>query len=145
MGLPHRSALVREINTIKFIDDSKGTNVGAVVAALSDYQGTAIPILGGDGKGQDFSPLRIAVSVSCRAVILIGRDKAIIATVLEGLKIPIVMADSMEDAVKAAYKKAKEGDAVILSPGCASFDMFQDYKERAQYFINSVNFLAESL
>ncbi|MAW33272.1 MAG: UDP-N-acetylmuramoyl-L-alanine--D-glutamate ligase [Proteobacteria bacterium] len=145
IGLPHRLALVREINAIKFIDDSKGTNVGAVVAALSDYQGTAIPILGGDGKGQDFTPLRIAVSVSCRAVILIGRDKAIIATVLEGLKIPIVLADSMEDAVNGAFKKAKRGDSVILSPGCASFDMFKDYKERAQYFINSVNFLAESL
>ena len=145
IGLPHRSALVREIDAIKFIDDSKGTNVGAVVAALSDYQGTAIPILGGDGKGQDFRPLRFAVSASCRAVILIGRDKEMIATVLKDLKIPMVLAGSMDDAVSAAFKIAKKGDAVILSPGCASFDMFKDYKERAQYFINSVNFLAESL
>ncbi len=144
-GLPHRVHMIGEFKGVKFIDDSKGTNVGATVAALGSYSGTAILILGGEGKGQDFMPLRDAVSKGCRGVVLMGRDKNKIATVFEGLDLPIKYVNNMDDAVKGAYQYCRDGDVVLLSPACASFDMFEDYKDRSRAFRVSVESLAELL
>ncbi len=144
-GLPHRVDLIMEFKGVKFIDDSKGTNVGATVAALNGYCGTAIPILGGDGKGQNFWPLREAVAKGCRGVILMGRDKHKIADTLDGIGLPIEFVSNMDEAVQAAYQTCREGDVVLLSPACASFDMFKDYKDRSNAFKISVKSLARSL
>ncbi len=130
-----------------FYDDSKGTNVGATYAALQGLVGPndtkkIVLIAGGDGKGQDFSPLADVVAKNARAVVLIGRDAAQIETALSGTKVALMNADSLEAAVKAAYGLAKAGDAVLLSPACASFDMFRNYVHRAEVFVQSVKGLA---
>jgi UDP-N-acetylmuramoylalanine--D-glutamate ligase len=146
-GLPHRVEWVADIGHVAFYDDSKGTNVGATYAAL---QGLVSPndskkivlIVGGDGKGQDFSPLKEIVAKNARAVVLIGRDAGQIETALNGTKVALMKADSLEAAVKAAYGLAKAGDAVLLSPACASFDMFRNYVHRAEVFVQSVKGLA---
>ncbi len=143
-GLPNRVALIRVFNGVNFIDDSKATNVGATVAALNNFNGTAVPILGGDGKGQDFSPLKSAVAISSRGVILIGQDKDVIAESLSGLKIPVKFASNMEDAVNLALQIGHRGDSVILSPACASFDMFKNYQERGRVFQEVTSKLIES-
>ena len=137
-GLPHRVQKVSEIGGIAFFDDSKGTNVGATVAALAGMDRPSVVILGGDGKGQDFTPLRRAVEQRARAVVLIGRDREQIAGVLEGLAVPIERAADMRDAVRRALRLARSGDAVLLSPACASFDMFTNYQHRAQAFVDAV-------
>ena len=133
-GLPHRMQRVATAGGIVFLDDSKGTNVGATVAALQGMQTPAVLIAGGEGKGQDFSPLAPAVAKHARAVVLIGRDKKIIASALSAAGVPISFADSMQMAVAAAFALAKPGDAVLLSPACASFDMFRDYAHRGEEF-----------
>jgi UDP-N-acetylmuramoylalanine--D-glutamate ligase len=96
-------------------------------------------ILGGDGKGQDFSPLRNLVINKCKSVAIIGQDKNIILEVLSGLDIPIKLCDTLEDAISTCMKYAISGDAIVLSPACASWDMFDNYKHRAQVFVDYVN------
>ena len=143
-GLPHRVQKVAEIDGVTFYDDSKGTNVGATVAALSGMRQRVVLIAGGDGKGQDFSPLRSAVAARARAVVLIGRDSDKIAQSIESSGVPMQRARTMEEAVRMSLAAAREGDAVLLSPACASFDMFRDYEHRAQVFVQAVKRLGEA-
>lgn len=144
-GLPHRVELVAEIGGVLFYDDSKGTNVGATCAALAGLPQKAVLIVGGDGKGQDFSPLRAAVRQNARAVVLIGRDGAQMGAVLKDMNIPLLNATSLESAVQMAFNAAKAGDAVLLSPACASFDMFRNYVHRAEVFVGAVNALKSEI
>jgi len=143
-GLPHRVQQVAEINGVEFFDDSKGTNVGATVAALNGLARPVVLIAGGDGKAQDFSPLAPAVAQHARAVVLIGRDAGLIAQALAGCGVPLVRARDMDDAVLAAYKASRPGDAVVLSPACASYDMFRNYVHRAEVFVRAVTRLREA-
>jgi UDP-N-acetylmuramoylalanine--D-glutamate ligase len=191
-GLPHRVERVAEMDGITYYDDSKGTNVGATVAALqglggmtrcAQASGAGVPpprllpqsagsaitndlasvvgspsrmasssisnvseagcksilIAGGEGKGQNFAPLKMAVAQHARAVVLIGRDAQLIAAALNGSGVKVVCAENMQDAVHQATRLAQRGDAVLLSPACASFDMFRNYKHRAEVFIQSVH------
>jgi UDP-N-acetylmuramoylalanine--D-glutamate ligase len=135
-GLAHRVEFVAEIGGRKFYDDSKGTNVGATVAALQGFAEPVVLIAGGDGKGQDFSPLRKAVSKT-RAVVLIGRDGPQIEQAINGA-CRVGRAESMDDAVRLAYALSEPGDVVLLSPACASWDMFRNYAHRAEVFIKAV-------
>jgi UDP-N-acetylmuramoylalanine--D-glutamate ligase len=137
-GLPHRVEKVAEINGVTYYDDSKGTNVGATVAALNGLGRTAVVILGGDGKGQDFSPLQKVVTQHARVAVLLGRDAAKIADALKETGVPLLMARDMRDAVRISAAEALEGDAVLMSPACASFDMFKNYAHRAEVFIAAV-------
>jgi UDP-N-acetylmuramoylalanine--D-glutamate ligase len=141
-GLPHRVERVMELNGIAFYDDSKGTNVGATAAALKGMEQAVVLIAGGDGKGQNFSPLKEAVHAKARAVVLIGRDANLIAKAIEPSGVRQLRADDMAEAVALAYGAARAGDAVLLSPACASFDMFKNYTHRAQVFIEAVRALA---
>lgn len=148
-GEPHRVELVMNIGGVDYYDDSKGTNVGATVAALnglgsSQCEGSRrlLLIAGGDGKGQDFSPLAQPVSAYARAVFLIGRDAPAIRTALEASGIELHDCASLEQAVKSAADAAQPGDAVLLSPACASLDMFKNYAHRAEVFVSSVKDMA---
>ncbi len=143
-GLPHRVEFVAEIGGVRFYDDSKGTNVGATEAALRGMDRKVVVILGGDGKGQDFSPLRNAVAANARAVVLIGRDAPAIEKAVAGNGVPVEKAATMEAAVELAFGLAREGDAVLLSPACASFDMFRNYVHRAQVFVEAVRALGQA-
>jgi UDP-N-acetylmuramoylalanine--D-glutamate ligase len=133
-GLPHRVQLVAEAHGVRFYDDSKGTNVGASVAALEGFTQPVVLIAGGDGKGQDFAPLVPAVQAHAHAVVLIGRDAPAIERALAGAGVTLIRASSMEEAVATAYENAGHGDAVLLSPACASFDMFRNYGHRGDVF-----------
>jgi UDP-N-acetylmuramoylalanine--D-glutamate ligase len=133
-GLPHRTVLVAQANGVGYYDDSKGTNVGATVAALEGFAQPVVLIAGGDGKGQDFSPLAPAVKKHARAVVLIGRDAPAIEAALQGAGVAVVRAGDMADAVAKAASLAKPGDVVLLSPACASFDMFRNYPHRGEVF-----------
>jgi UDP-N-acetylmuramoylalanine--D-glutamate ligase len=137
-GLPHRVEKVAEVNGITYYDDSKGTNVGATEAALKGLGKPAIVILGGDGKGQDFSPLKDAVAQHARAAVLIGRDGPLIGQALQGCGKPVLKARDMDEAVMIATANAQPGDAVLMSPACASFDMYKSYLHRAEVFIAAV-------
>ena len=137
-GLPHRVQKIAEIDGVIFYDDSKGTNVGATVAALNGMRQKVVLIAGGDGKGQDFTPLKSAVAARVRTVVLIGRDGDKIAHSIEGSGVPMQRARTMEEAVRMSLAAAREGDAVLLSPACASFDMFRDYEDRARVFVQAV-------
>ncbi|CAG0974676.1 UDP-N-acetylmuramoylalanine--D-glutamate ligase [Methylophilaceae bacterium] len=141
-GLPHRVEWVAEIGDVSFYDDSKGTNVGATCAALAGLPQKVVLIAGGDGKGQDFTPLSAPVKENARAVVLIGRDAALIEKALAATDVPLLKADSLQDAVTRAFHLALPGDAVLLSPACASFDMFRNYLHRAEVFCESVHALA---
>lgn len=134
-GLEHRMQKVFEHRGIVFIEDSKGTNVGAVVAGVSGLICPVHLILGGDGKGQDFTPLRQLVMAKCKSVAVIGKDKGKILGVLEGLEARVMACNSLEQAIDFCYNNAIIGDSVVLSPACASWDMFRDYKHRAQVFV----------
>jgi UDP-N-acetylmuramoylalanine--D-glutamate ligase len=140
-GLPHRVEAVAEIKDVIYYDDSKGTNVGATVAALQGLGRKAVVILGGDGKGQDFSPLAPAVKEHARAIVLIGRDARKIAEVLQDCDVPMLHASDMNDAVAKSAELAQAGDAVLMSPACASFDMYRNYVHRAEVFISAVRTL----
>ena len=140
-GLPHRVQKIAEIRSVSYFDDSKGTNVGATVAALRGMPGKVVLIAGGDGKGQDFSPLKEAVSRHARGVVLIGRDREHIASAITATMVPIVRAGDMVEAVRSAAALASPGDAVLLSPACASFDMYRDYEHRAKAFAEAVDTL----
>ncbi|MFA5171430.1 MAG: UDP-N-acetylmuramoyl-L-alanine--D-glutamate ligase [Sulfuriferula sp.] len=142
-GLPHRVEWVAKIGGVDFYDDSKGTNVGATEAALNGMDKPVVLIVGGEGKGQDFTPLAAAVKKSARAVVQIGRDGELIAQAITSAGVPILRAESMEQAVAMAYAQAQAGDAVLLSPACASFDMFKNYAHRAEVFIAAVKNQAE--
>ena len=142
-GLPHRVEWVAERNGVTYYDDSKGTNVGATAAALSGMPGKVVLIAGGDGKGQDFSPLRAAVAQHARAVLLIGRDAPLIRAALDGCGVPLHGAATLEEAVTQAARVAQPGDAVLLSPACASWDMFRNYAHRAEVFIAAVRRLEQ--
>jgi UDP-N-acetylmuramoylalanine--D-glutamate ligase len=136
-GLPHRSELVAEQAGVRWYNDSKGTNVGATVATLTGLRGPLILIAGGDGKGQDFRPLAEAVTSKVRAIVLLGRDGGLIAAGLNGV-VATHRADDMEQAVALAAHLAQPGDGVLLSPACASFDMFRNYEERGMAFTDAV-------
>lgn len=141
-GLPHRVEWVADIAGVSFYDDSKGTNVGATCAALAGLPQKIVLIAGGDGKGQDFTPLTAPVKDNARAVVLIGRDASLIERALKQAGMPLIKADSLEQAIELAYKTALPGDAVLLSPACASFDMFRNYVHRAEVFCAAVHQLA---
>lgn len=144
-GEPHRVEPVGIVNEVEYFDDSKGTNVGATVAALQGLgaERKLVVILGGDGKGQDFAPLADPVARYARAVVLIGRDGPQIRAVLEDTGVPLLDAASMEEAVKVATQRAHAGDAVLMSPACASFDMFRNYPHRAEVFRAAVQAVAD--
>jgi UDP-N-acetylmuramoylalanine--D-glutamate ligase len=145
-GEPHRVQLIASLGGVEYYDDSKGTNVGATVAALEGLAAgrNLIVILGGDGKGQDFTPLAAPLARHCRAAVLVGRDAAAIRSVLAKPAggVELIDAESLPDAVRRAAGLAHPGDAVILSPACASFDMFRDYRHRAEVFVVAVRELA---
>lgn len=143
-GEPHRVTPVAVVHDVEYFDDSKGTNVGATVAALTGLgaERKLVLIAGGDGKGQDFSPLADPVRSHARAVVLIGRDAPRIRAALEGTGVALLDADSMQAAVELAAAQARTGDAVLMSPACASFDMFDNYGHRAQVFCDAVQGLA---
>lgn len=143
-GEPHRVQPVGILNGVEYFDDSKGTNVGATVAALQGLgsERQVVVILGGEGKGQDFSPLAAPVQRYVRAVLLIGRDAPLIRAALAQTGVTQLDASSMADAVQQASAQAHAGDAVLMSPACASFDMFDNYEHRAQVFVAAVQALA---
>ena len=144
-GEPHRVASVAIVNEVEYVDDSKGTNVGATVAALQGLGADRrlVVILGGDGKGQDFSPLAAPVARYARAVVLIGRDGPRIREALQDAGVPLHDAADMDLAVTTAASLAQSGDAVLMSPACASLDMFEHYGHRAEVFCRAVAHLAE--
>jgi UDP-N-acetylmuramoylalanine--D-glutamate ligase len=146
-GEPHRVQPVGRVGEVEAFDDSKGTNVGATVAALIGLGTDKAPaklvvILGGDGKGQDFAPLAEPVALHARAVALIGRDAPAIEQALAGVEIPKQRHDDLPSAVRWCFAQARGGDAVLLSPACASLDMFRNYGHRAEVFVQAVRDLA---
>ena len=143
-GLPHRVEWVANIDDVDYFDDSKGTNVGATCAALSGLSQKVVLIAGGDGKGQDFSPLKQPVIDNARAVVLIGRDAPLIEKELLETGVALYHAADLPEAVNIARKLAQAEDAVLLSPACASFDMFKNYVHRAEVFVNAVKRLEQA-
>ena len=141
-GEPHRMAFVRSIRGIDFFNDSKGTNVGATAAGLEGLGRRIVLIAGGVGKGQDFEPLVPVIKRHVSAVILIGQDGPLLSQVLAPSEVPCVLARDMKHAVAQAFEHAQEGDAIVLSPACASFDMFNNYPHRGQVFVGTVMDLA---
>lgn len=141
-GEPHRVELIASFDGVDYVDDSKGTNVGATVAALDGLAQHCVLIAGGDGKGQDFAPLAAPVTRWCRAVALIGRDTPALQEALAQTGVPLHAYASLEAAVRAASELAAPGDAVLLSPACASLDMFTNYAHRAQVFTQAVHEIA---
>ena len=146
-GLEHRCEYVQTIANVRYYNDSKGTNVGATLAAIDGLgaaiavkQGKLALILGGQGKGQDFKPLRTAIQKYVKAVILIGEDAALIEQAIQG-STTILHANSLKDAVDLAQQATQAEDVVLLSPACASFDMFKSYNDRGQQFVACVNAL----
>ena len=143
-GEPHRMESVAVLDGVEYFDDSKGTNVGATAAALNSLgsERRLVLILGGEGKGQDFAPLADPVARYARAVVLIGRDAPLIKAVLRSAGAQLFDAVSMQEAVGLAAAQAQPGDAVLMSPACASFDMFENYAHRARVFCDAVRELA---
>jgi UDP-N-acetylmuramoylalanine--D-glutamate ligase len=136
-GLPHRSQWTIRYQGVDWFNDSKGTNVGATLAALNGMPGKVVLIAGGTAKEADFSPLREAVQRKARGVILMGQDAKLIAQSIAGT-VPVVFVEDMRSAVARAAELAKPGDSVLLSPACASFDMYRDYQERGEVFMHTV-------
>ena len=136
-GLAHRTEWIAEIAAVTYVDDSKGTNVGATLAAVNGMQGPLVLIAGGEGKNQDFRPLAQAFRGKVRHIVLIGRDAPRLAEALQGI-CPIERCDTLQDAVTAAARAASPGDTVLLSPACASLDMFRDYAHRGEVFARAV-------
>jgi UDP-N-acetylmuramoylalanine--D-glutamate ligase len=148
-GEPHRVEFVATVNGVEAYDDSKGTNVGATVAALNGLGEDKSPsklvvILGGDGKGQDFSPLATPVQRHVRAVATLGRDAEAIEQVLRYTGVPVQRHATLEEATRWAFQRAHAGDAVLLSPACASLDMFRNYAHRAEVFVAEVQAIASA-
>jgi UDP-N-acetylmuramoylalanine--D-glutamate ligase len=142
-GLPHRAQWVAERNGVRYVNDSKGTNVGATLAAVAGFAEPLVVIAGGDGKGQDFSPLANAFRGKVRTTVLLGRDAGLIETALAGV-CHTVRVNTMEEAVRAAARYAQPGDTVLLSPACSSLDMFRDYAQRGAVFAAAVQELSSS-
>ncbi|BCA27267.1 UDP-N-acetylmuramoyl-L-alanine--D-glutamate ligase [Metapseudomonas otitidis] len=144
-GLAHRCQWVRELRGVAYYDDSKATNVGAALAAIeglgADIDGKLVLIAGGDGKGADFSGLTAPVARYCRAVVLLGRDAELIAAAL-GDAVPLVRVKTLDEAVQRCAELAQEGDAVLLSPACASLDMFKNFEERGRLFAQAAEGLS---
>lgn len=144
-GLAHRCQWVRELRGVAYYDDSKATNVGAALAAIeglgADINGKLVLIAGGDGKGADFSGLTAPVARYCRAVVLLGRDAELIAAAL-GDAVPLVRVKTLDEAVQRCAELAREGDAVLLSPACASLDMFKNFEERGRLFAQAAEGLS---
>jgi len=136
-GLPHRAQWVADIKGVRYINDSKGTNVGATLAAVGGLSGPLVVIAGGDGKGQEFTPLAAAFRGKVRTAVLLGRDAGLIETALAGI-CHTARVDSMQEAVQAAARFAQAGDTVLLSPACSSLDMFRDYAQRGEVFAAAV-------
>lgn len=150
-GEPHRVETVMTVSGVRYIDDSKGTNVGATVAAIEGLgfenkgnQKSIVLIAGGDGKDQDFSPLMLPVAQYVHTVLLIGKDAQDIKNALENSGASLVLCDSLEKAVSDAATMANTGDIVLLSPACASMDMFKNYAHRAEVFVSAVKEVALS-
>ncbi|MBC9252103.1 UDP-N-acetylmuramoyl-L-alanine--D-glutamate ligase [Pseudomonas alcaligenes] len=143
-GLAHRCQWVRELRGVSYYDDSKATNVGAALAAIeglgADIAGKLVLIAGGDGKGADFSALKAPVAKFCRAVVLLGRDAEQIAAAL-GNAAPLVRVSTLDEAVQRCAELAEAGDAVLLSPACASLDMFKNFEERGRLFAQAAEAL----
>jgi UDP-N-acetylmuramoylalanine--D-glutamate ligase len=140
-GLPHRAQWVADLGGVRYVNDSKGTNVGATLAAVGGLTGPLVLIAGGDGKGQDFTPLAHAFRGKVRTTVLLGRDAGLLETALAGI-CHTTRAATMEDAVRDAARFAKPGDTVLLSPACSSLDMFRDYAHRGNVFAAAVKELA---
>jgi UDP-N-acetylmuramoylalanine--D-glutamate ligase len=140
-GLAHRAQWVADIKGVRYINDSKGTNVGATLAAVGGLAGPLVVIAGGDGKGQDFSPLAAAFRGKVRTTVLLGRDAGLIETALAGI-CHTARVDDMREAVRAAARFAQPGDTVLLSPACSSLDMFRDYAQRGEVFAAAVKELS---
>ncbi|MDB6143258.1 MAG: murD [Pseudomonas sp.] len=144
-GLAHRCQWLRERSGVSYYDDSKATNVGAALAAIeglgADISGKLVLIAGGDGKGADFSALRAPVAARCRAVVLLGRDAELVAQAV-GDAVPLIRVKTLDEAVLRAAEIAQDGDAVLLSPACASLDMFKNYEERGRLFAQAVEALS---
>jgi UDP-N-acetylmuramoylalanine--D-glutamate ligase len=136
-GLPHRSQWVADINGVRFVDDSKGTNVGATLAAVAGMPGSLVVIAGGQGKGQDFAPLAPAFRGKVRHVVLLGQDAKLLDEALQGVA-TTQFAKDMSEAVQLAANAARVGETVLLSPACASLDMFRDYGHRGDVFAAAV-------
>jgi UDP-N-acetylmuramoylalanine--D-glutamate ligase len=128
---------VADIQGVRYINDSKGTNVGATIAAVDGLPGTLVVIAGGDGKGQDFAPLAAAFRGKVRTAVLLGRDAGLIETALAGV-CDVARVTSMEEAVQAAARVARSGETVLLSPACSSLDMFRDYAHRGNVYAAAV-------
>ena len=144
-GLAHRCQWLRERAGVSYYDDSKATNVGAALAAIEglgvDITGKLVLIAGGDGKGADFSALRAPVVAYCRVVVLLGRDAELLAKTF-GDAVPLVRVKTLEEAVQRAAEWAQDGDAVLLSPACASLDMLKNFEERGRLFAHAVEALS---
>lgn len=136
-GLPHRSQWIADVRDVRYVNDSKGTNVGATLAAVAGMPGSLVLIAGGQGKGQDFAPLAPAFRGKVRHVVLMGQDAKLLAAALEGVA-SIEFAKDMDDAVQRAARAARPAETVLLSPACASLDMFRDYAHRGYMFAASV-------
>ncbi|MEZ7998157.1 MAG: UDP-N-acetylmuramoyl-L-alanine--D-glutamate ligase [Halioglobus sp.] len=145
-GLPHRCELIAEIDGVRFVNDSKGTNIGATEAALSGVGGEhdILLIAGGQGKGADFSQLQEAVSRHCKLLILMGEDAPLLQEALSSC-VAVLRVSSLDEAINVAAMKAEAGDVVLLSPACASFDMFSGYVQRGEAFCARVNALTGGL
>jgi UDP-N-acetylmuramoylalanine--D-glutamate ligase len=140
-GEPHRCQLVRILNDIEYYNDSKATTIAATVAALSGLDKPSVLIAGGKGKGQDFSALAQAVREHAKAVLLIGVDAPVLEVALQGTGVELIHCSSLDDAVEKAYNKVRPGEVVLLSPACASLDMFTNYEERGHAFVAAVEAL----
>mgnify|MGYP001823789151 FL=1 len=136
-GLPHRMQYVGCGNNVRWFNDSKGTNVGAALAAIEGVDGQLVLIAGGDGKGADFTPLATALQGKGRAAVLIGKDAGLLETLLQGV-VPLRRATDMSEAVRFAAELAQPGDSVLLSPACASTDMFRNFEQRGDVYMQSV-------
>lgn len=143
-GEPHRFEFVASLDGVDFIDDSKGTNVGATLAALNSLSQRVVLILGGDGKGQDFTPLIEPIARTCQAVVLLGRDAPLLRNTLAASGVALHQQESLEDATRLAAALAKAGEMVLLSPACASLDMFRNYEHRAEVFRRMVEELVQA-
>ncbi|MDB5969568.1 MAG: UDP-N-acetylmuramoyl-L-alanine--D-glutamate ligase [Hydrocarboniphaga sp.] len=140
-GLPHRCAFVAEVDGVTYIDDSKGTNVGATLAALQGLEGPIVWLGGGQGKGQDFAPLAKSLADKGRAAVLFGADAAAIERAIQGA-VPVYREANLAASVRRAHQLARAGDRVLLSPACASLDQFKSYVERGQRFVQAVGALS---
>jgi len=141
-AVPHRIEPIRDVAGAHYYNDSKGTNVASTIKALESFSEPIVLIAGGKGKGQDFTPLARAARGRVRHAILIGEDAGKIATALQPVRVPVSRSASLADAVQEARAIAAPGDVVLLSPACASFDMFQDYEHRGDIFRALVTDLA---